>query len=317
MRVSDATYSSPEKRQRTLISDPAAFVARPPETIKRYLLCGTLALTVLGVPTLAAGRAPRRIAVLEYRAGTRAASGLAVQMAQQLAKLTPHRVLKPADAQRQLGSRVDALVARCQGDPTCLARIGARLGVDEIVLVGVSQLGDIILAIQRIQVPSGKVLTRLADSLSRRRRVSKRVVNRYLRRLLPPDEFKRYGTIVVQTSAVGDQVFIDQKLSGRTPLQPVVVPAPGRYAVRIRRRGHVDFVARLDVLPESSVEVKPTLSPIGVAQPKRWFERWWVWALVGGAVAGATTAVVLSATRSPSDVAAKVRWPSTARALRW
>jgi hypothetical protein len=267
--------------------------------------------TLLGsMVSAASAAASRRIAVLEYRAGTRAASRLAARMASQLSKLTPHRVLTPADAQRQLGSRVGALVARCQGDPSCIARIGSRLGANEIVLVGISQLGDIILAIQRIEVPSGKVLTRLADSLSRRRRVSRRAVNRYLRRLLPPDEFKRYGKIIVRTSAVGDQVFVDQKLRGRTPIKPLTVPAPGRYAVRIRRPGHVDFVARLDVLPESSVEVKPTLSPLGGARRTRWYERWWVWALIGGAVAGATTAAVLSATRSPSDVDATVRWPS-------
>lgn len=263
----------------------------------------TLALPVQAVT-------PRRIAVLEYRAGVRAAIGLADDLAEQLAKLTPHHVLTPQDAQRRLGSRLDAQVARCKGDPACIARIGTKLGCDEVLLIGISQLGDVILAMQRIEVSSGRVLTRLADSLSSRRRVSRRVVNRYLRRLLPPDEFKRYGRITIRTEMVGDKIFVDQQLRGRTPLEPLVVPAPGRYTVRVRRPGHVDFVARLDVLPEATVEVKPTLSPVGIVREPKWYQKWWVWALVGGVVAGGATAAVLSATRSPSDVSAVMRWPS-------
>ena len=277
--------------------------------LQRYLASLALMVLILTSPRTGQAASPRRVVVLEYRAGVKGAFGLAARMAEELARLTPHRVLAPADTQRRLGSKVDALVARCQGDPHCVARIGVRIGCDEVILVGISQLGDIILAIQRIQVPSGRVLSRLAASLSRHRRVSRSAIDRYLRRLLPPDEFKRYGRIIIHTSGVGDRVFVDQKLRGKTPLAPIVVPAPGRYSVRVRRPGYVDFVARLDVLPEASVEVKPTLSPLNKMRRSPWYERWWIWALIGGAVVGGTTAAVLGSTRSPTEVPALLRWP--------
>lgn len=249
----------------------------------------------------------RSIAVLEYRAGTHSAAGVAEAMARELARLTPHQVLSTRDARRRFGSHLDAAVARCQGEPACVANIGQRLGAREVLLVGVSQLGDVILAIQRIKVPSGEVLGRVADSLSRRGRVPPALLRRYLRRLLPPEEFKRYGKIIVRTEALGDRVLVDEIDRGKTPIAPLTVPAPGRYTVRVQRPGHRDFVARLDVLPEATVAVKPNLSPVG--HKPSWYEKWWVWALVGGVVAGSATALAIGLADSPSEAPAVLVWP--------
>jgi hypothetical protein len=276
-------------------------------SISFHRVCLALIAFFMAAPTASAAPS-RRIAVLEYRSGATAIPRLGYKMAQKLGKLTAHEVISPADAQRSLGSGIDAEVAACQGSASCIARIGARLRCDEVLLVGISQLGDVILAIQRIQVRSGRVLARLADSMSRRRRLRSSKLSGYLRKLLPAAEFKRYGRIVVSSGSVGDKVFVDELSRGSTPLGPIKVPAPGRYAVRVKRAGHLDFVARLDVLPEATVEVKPTLTPIGSGR-RRWYQRWWVWALVGGAVAAATTATIISATSSPSDVQVDVVWP--------
>jgi hypothetical protein len=206
----------------------------------------------------------------------------------------------------RLGGSIDAEVARCKGDPACISRIGGRLGCDEVILIGVSQLGDLILAIQRIEVESSRVLARLADSLASRR-IRQNDLRAYLRRLLPASDFKRYGEIVVKTDGVGDEVFLDEMPRGRTPLlSPLKVPAPGRYTIRVTRPGHEEFVARLDVLPEAAVEVTPKLSR--KTPPARWYQQWWVWALVGGAVAaGATAGIAVAVTRGQERVPAVIR----------
>ena len=67
-------------------------------------------------------------------------------------------------------------------------------------------------------------------------------IDRYLRRLLPPGDFRRYGTIKIQSDADGDSIFIDDKPRGETPAKPFQVPAPGRYGVRVSRKGHNDFI---------------------------------------------------------------------------
>ncbi len=249
------------------------------------------------------------VAVLEFRAGSRGAQGVAQGLADQLAQLTSNQVVSPRDARRSLGSSLDARVARCAGDPGCLADIGQVLGCDEVIMVGVSQLGDVILAVQRIDVSQGKVLARLADSIRPGRRLGKDKLAGYLRRLLPPEQFNRFGKIKVATDRMGDEVFVDGKLRGRTPLAPLKVAAPGRIELRVSRPEHQDFVARLDVVPDSSVEVTPTLSRL--TKETRWYQRWWVWAIVGGVVvAGAATVVALATSKSPDQVPAVVRLPA-------
>ncbi len=271
----------------------------PPHcTIARLILLSCCLLPSAG---WAKGRV---IAVLEYRAGVREAPEIAAGMAVELGKLTSHTVVDPAEARLRGGSGIDAQVARCKGDPDCISSLGSRLQCEEVILVGVSQLGDLILAIQRIEVSSGKVLARLADSLGTKHRVRPNDLRAYLRRLLPPSDFKRYGSVVVKTDAVGDEVFLDEVSRGKTPLPPLVVPAPGRYTLRVTRPGHEDFTARLDVVPEGAVEVTPTLSRKAVAP--RWYQQWWVWAIVGGVVVAGTTGIAVGVARAQDRVPAVI-----------
>jgi hypothetical protein len=268
---------------------------------RRGLIGAFLVISLIGGQAWAKGRI---IAVVEYRAGVREAPGIAAIMAEELSRLTSHRVVGPAEVRLRAGAEVDGQVARCKGDPACIARIGERLECEEVILVGVSQLGDLILAIQRIDVASGKVLARLADSVSPKRRIRGTDLQGYLRRLLPPSDFKRYGQVVVRTGAGGDEVFLDEVSRGKTPLAALVVPAPGRYALRVTRAGHEDFAARLDVLPEATVEVTAKL--VRRAQTPRWYQQWWVWALVGGVVTAGATAAAVTATRGQSSVPAVI-----------
>jgi hypothetical protein len=247
------------------------------------------------------------VAVLEYRAGVRAAPEIAAEMAKELTQLTSHRAVSPDQARLRLGPSLDAEVARCKGNPACISALGGRLECDEVILIGVSQLGDLILAIQRIDVQSGRVVSRLADSLGPRQRIRSSNLQGYLRRLLPAVDFRRYGRIVVRTEHVGDQVFLDEAPRGHTPLAPLVLSAPGRYTLRVSRPGYEDFVARLDVLPEATVEVTPTLTR--QVTPPKWYQHWWVWTLAGGAVAAAATAAVVVGTRGQDVVPAVVRLP--------
>ncbi len=274
--------------------------SHPPPIRPKTLLLAILFLSVV-IPTTANART---VAVLEFRSGTRAVPRITRTFATRLARLTSHRVIPPSEARRLLGS-VDGDVAQCKGEASCIAAIGNELRCDEVVLVGISQLGDTILAFQRIDSARGVVLARLADTLGRRRRITTSSLDRYLRRLFPAGDFKRYGKIAVRTNTTGDRVFVDGQYRGQTPLPPLRVAAPGRYAIRVTRPGHDDFLARLDVLPDALVEVTPTLGRKHT--PTRWYQRWWVWAIVGGVVvASATTAVVLT-TRGPDEVPAVVR----------
>jgi len=42
------------------------------------------------------------------------------------------------------GDHLDQALVRCAGDAACIAKIGQKLAAAEVILVGISELGDVI-----------------------------------------------------------------------------------------------------------------------------------------------------------------------------
>lgn len=256
---------------------------------RAWLLVAAVVVTG-ALPAPASAR--RRVAVVEHRAGVTRAANLAARMAGLLQRTAAVDVVDPTDARRRLAGRLDAQIARCGGDPRCVAEVGERLQVDEIILVGISQLGDVILALQRIGVRTHSVEGRIAEAISPEAEPSDDMLLGYLRRLLPPDDFRRFGGIRVKASVSGAEVTLDGLLRGRTPLAMLSVEAPRRYQLKVRKAGYIDFDATLDVQPDGMVEVTPDLHRRPGAPA--WYQRWWVWSIAAAVVAGTATALVLT-----------------------
>jgi hypothetical protein len=213
-------------------------------------------------------------------------------MATVLARSAALEVVSPEEARRRLGGRLDAMIARCAGDPPCVVQVGDKIHVDEVILVGISQLGDVILALQRISVRTRSVEGRIAEALPPETEPGDDTLLGYLRRLLPPEDFRRYGGIRVKASVSGAEVTLDGLVRGRTPLATLQVEAPRRYQLTVRKSGYIDFNATLDVQPDGQVEVTPDLHrrPTALA----WYQRWWVWGIAAAVAAGTATALALT-----------------------
>jgi PEGA domain len=240
--------------------------------------------TALAIAATGAGAAGKKtVAVLEYRSGAKGAAGIGERLARALKANAAFDVIDPQEARRRV-PRIDAEVARCSGDATCIAMLGAKLGADEVLLIGVSQLGDVVLAMQRIEVSKGEAGARLAESLPADSEPSDDDVLGWLRQLYPPEAFRRYGSVRIVADVMGARVELNGALAGETPIaDPIKVRAPATYRLRVAKPQYVPFLARIDVLPEATVEVRASL--VRENQPVPWFKRWYVWAAVGGALA--------------------------------
>ncbi len=240
----------------------------------------------------------RTVAVLEYRAGVTAVPNITKRLSKLLAKKTGLNVLGPTDARQRLGSNVDGRVAQCEGNPHCIARIGRRLHASEVILVGLTQLGNVIIDLARIQSNSGKILTRIALTQSPDEHISSDRLLGALRQLLPRSDFLQHGKIRVLCNLPGAEVFIGGKSHGTTPLLgPVEVLAPAKYAIKVKKKGYTTFVAAFFVPPKATITVKANLVPLSGHTGKPVYKKWWFWtalgagtaALIAGAVVGAVT----------------------------
>ncbi len=248
------------------------------------IIAAALALLVPGLAPEARAEGRRRVAVLEFRGGVEQAAGLAQRLADRLKKTAALTVVSPVEA-RQRRARIDAEVARCAGDEKCLARVGAELEVDEVLLVGISKLGDVVLALQRIDVGEQKVSAQLSEVLNPDEEVDDKKLAGWLKQLYPPEVFKRYGYIVVTANVEGAAVTINGMDKGETPLEGKVrVLAPRSYRVDLSKSGFTPFAARIDVPPDATVEVRAEM--VREEGPVPWYKRWWLWAILGAAVAG-------------------------------
>lgn len=241
------------------------------------------------------------VAVFEYRNDVKQMSDLPERLVQALRQNTSLQVLTLTDARRQLGAGVDAEVARCDGETRCLSAVGERLRAREVLLLAVSQLGDVVMALQRIDVGERRVVTRYADSIVSGQLVDEARVLGWLQQLYPPEMFKRYGKIRITTDVEGAQVYVNAKGRGKTPLaEPISVLAPGNYRLLVEKDRYIPFQAGVSVMPETTVEVTAHLA--AESRPKPWYKQWYTWVGIGGGLAaGAAVGVaVYYATNQPA-----------------
>lgn len=238
------------------------------------------------------------LVVLEYRNDVKALAGLPGQLGRTLAQNTSLQVVELSEARRRLGPQMDADVARCAGETVCLAQLGKRLGVEQVLLLAVSQLGDVVLALQRISVADARVVSRYADSLQPSQAglgdtIDEARILGWLQQLFPPETFKRYGNIQVAANIDGAQIYVNSKASGTTPLvAPLQVLAPGNYRILLEKNKFLPFQAAVTVMPDTTVAVTATLLKEQKVTP--WYRRWYLWTgIVFGAAAVSATAVAV------------------------
>jgi hypothetical protein len=242
-------------------------------------------------PPASAPEPKHTVAVLEYRAGARGARDVGLRLARLLRETAAVNVIDIEEARRKV-PRVDAEVARCGGQARCIGNIGQELGAQEVLLVGVSQLGDVIIALQRIDAQRGEAGARLAESLPPDSDVTDEQGLNWLKQLFPPEVFRRYGTIAVEADQTGANIQLNNEVEGKTGAnEPIKVRAPGTYKLRVEKRGYVPFEARVDVLPDANIVVRATL--VKETKEVPWYKRWYPWVIVGGAVAIAAVATAI------------------------
>lgn len=269
--------------------------------MRRALLLIAAALAALE-PAAAAGPARRKVAVLEFRARSQAAPRIGARIAEVLTRASRLEVVSPDEARQRFGAQLDAEVTRCRGEAACVAKLGGRLEVDEVLLVGVSELGDVILTLQRIDTNKGEVAGRVAEALPPGAGPGAAGLEAYLRRVFPAADFQRFGTIRVATAVSGAAVFLGRRRVGETPLSPIRVKAPADYRVTVKKDGFADFRADIAVGADSQVEVRPELAALS---SDAWYKRWWVLAIAGAVTVGAVGAAVL-ATRGSDGIPVRV-----------
>ena len=237
----------------------------------------------------------RKVIVLEYRAGSSALPGIAARVVAALTRQTSLQVLGQDQARAVYGDHLDQVLVKCGGEATCVARIGQKTGAAEVILVGISELGDVILTMQRLDVANRAVSSRVADSLAAGATPSDAQIAQYATRLLPPSDFLRFGVIDIVANLAGAAVTIGGEPRGITPIEALKLHAPASYEIRVDKAGYVPFTTRVALPPDGEVKVEAQLSRRG--GEVAWYQRWYVLAAASAVVVGAGGTAIYFGTR--------------------
>lgn len=258
-------------------------------------------LVVFGWSVIAHAEEPdpkRTVAVLEYRSGSSAVPKVANRVASILAQRTSLKIINP-DQARVAFAEVDQAMVKCAGDAGCVAKVGERLGAAEVILVAVSELGDVILTLQRIDVVAKSASARIAESLANGAATDQEL-DEYLTRVMPSGDFLRYGVIDIVANLAGAAVTISGEPRGVTPIEPLKLKAPATYDIRIAKTGYVSYTTKIELPPDGTIKVEAMLSKQGATH---WYQKWYVLAAAGVLIAGAAGTTIYFATRDdgPAD----------------
>jgi hypothetical protein len=259
---------------------------------------GVLTLSLLAAVAAGAQADPdprRKVIVLEHRAGSSALPGLAARVVGVLSKQTSLRVLGQDQARALYGDQLDQVLVKCAGDAACLSRIGHKLGAAEVILVGISELGDVILTMQRIDVANREVAGRIADSVAAGAVPGEAQVASYASRLLPPTDFLRFGVVDIVANLDGAAVTISGEPRGLTPIAALKLRAPATYEIRVEKSGFVPFTTKVALPPDGEIKVEAELSRRG--RDAAWYQHWYVLAAAGLVVTGAGASAIYFGTR--------------------
>lgn len=116
------------------------------------------------------------------------------------------------------------------------------------------------------------------------------------------------GVMTLRTSPQGARVYLDGKFVGKTPLIGLEIKA-GPHRVRIAHIGFYDsfrkfkmvagqqhkLIVQLNALPDS---INPLIPK---TPPKKWYEKWWVWASAAGGLVALVTAIAVPLAMSSKD----------------
>lgn len=162
-------------------------------------------------------------------------------------------------------------------DTSCLAELGGALGVEKLVVGNVGKLGDTkVVSLRLISVAGVKVDNRVSESFAGPDDQLLGAVRHAARKLLGL-ETKQQGGLGITSSEEGAEVFVDGDKRGKLPIKPVAGLPAGPHSVRVARSGFYDFNSDVYVDPGSN-----TLLWVELQQkPLKWYQRWWVWTILG------------------------------------
>jgi hypothetical protein len=227
--------------------------------------------------------------------GSGVGQGLAVNLTQilsaELKRIEGASIVGREDIKAMLALEADKQMLGCADDTSCVAEIGAALGVDYIVAGHVGKISATWIVSLRLIAPSSlEVESRVTESFAGVEEQLVGAVRHAGRRLVgiePPNK----GALVLTTAEAEGAIYLDGRNVGAGKIPDLDV---GRHNLHIVKDGYLEW--RSDIYVDASEET--VLAVELTPEPTEWYESWVFWGTALGVAALAAGSIVIVAAGS-------------------
>ena len=190
-------------------------------------------------------------------------------IASEVEKHSGLRVISEADIQTIF--KGEERKQQCGADSSsCIAEVGAALGVPEVVAGDLGRVGDYwMLNLRRINVRNAEVTKRASrnveGSINSLVKVLPGAVAELFGKEVPPVADANLGRLIIKTSPDGASVLINGQAAGASPLEKEMTP--GEYAVVVTLDGYEKVERKVAVQKGQTADVTLTLNKVYPMNP--------------------------------------------------
>lgn len=249
------------------------FSGAAPAAAPRFVLGGkTLSIAVFDL--IASGVAPET------------ATNLTQILTVEVKQISGAKVIARDDIRAVLDLEAQKQLLGCADSTSCLAELGGALGVDLLLSGHVGRIAETHLVSLRLIDPATlEVKSRVTESFVGPEDQLVGAVRYAVHKLLGADISKALAVAITAGQGAG-QVFLDGQAAGAVG-QPLPEVALGRHTLRIVDPDYLEWKGDVYVQP-GATEVTVSLEE----RPRRWYQSWVFWTVVGGVAAVATGAAI-------------------------
>jgi hypothetical protein len=194
-------------------------------------------------------------------------------------------VISREDIKAMLALEQQKQMIGCSDDTSCLAELGAALGVSYLVVGHVGKVsGTYVVSLRLIAPDQLRVENRVTESFSGREDQLVGAVRAASRKLVGMVS-DQAGTLSLGANEEGADAFVDGASAGQVPMKPIERLTEGRHTVRLSKSGYFDFNSDVYIEPGGATVLWAELE----RKPKSFYETWWFW--TGTVVLAAAAAV--------------------------
>lgn len=202
-----------------------------------------------------------------------------------------------------LGLGTEEQTMACAEDPVCLGRIATMVGAEEVVLGSLGhRAGRYLVNLSRIDVRAARAVHRVFRSVPDELGPLIAAVSEASGEIMRPPP----GAARITVNVPEAEVLLDGEPVEPDPDGVYRGLEPGRHLLVVRADGYGEVRRQLEVERGVTADLAVSLSREEVRVVERaapWYTRWWVWTLVGVAVAGAGAATAAVLLTEEPDVA--------------